>query len=94
MSNITQFTTGGVKSIQFGVYTTASPGYGNNVVNISTVNPAKVVVLVQGALVYGGYGYVPYPTVITATSITFIGPSYYSTPWNGTTASWQVIEYY
>jgi hypothetical protein len=97
MSNLTQFTTGGVKSIQFGVNAGA---YDTNVVvSISTINPAKSVVILSP----GGYTYVnsqanAYTTcrliALTSSSFTAYGPFYY---YNGTYAfpfSWQVIEYY
>ena len=97
MSNITQFTTGGVKSIQYGV--SAGGADVNVVISISTINPAKSVVILSP----GGYTYVnsqanAYTTcrliALTSISFTVFGPWYY---YYGTYAfpfSWQVIEYY
>jgi hypothetical protein len=109
MSNLTQFTTGGVKSIQSGV---SFPGAGadqGNVgentaisVTISTVNPAKSCVI----LTYAGYVYVnnyyycfsPGFTSITSTAFTYTG-GWYKNSSSGTNTyygriGWQVIEYY
>ena len=109
MSNITQFTTGGVKSIQSGVSfpgAGADQGYSSESaaisVTISTVNPAKSCVI----LTYAGYAYVntsyycytPGFTSITSTAFTYTGGWYRftSSPYNTYYGriGWQVIEYY
>jgi len=97
MSNLTQFTTGGVKSIQYGV---GSGGAGvNTVITISTINPAKSIVILSP----GGYGFINtsyqttptcYLVALTSTSFTTFGPSYYYSGYSGISFSWQVIEYY
>jgi hypothetical protein len=107
MSNITQFTTGGVKSVQRGIfsavgtYTTTTPTTGANstAITISAVNPAKAVVTLAGGLHWGGTGItILYELIsITATTLTVFGPFYttYSAgPWYGYDCSWQVVEYY
>lgn len=97
MSNITQFTTGGVKSVQYGIGT---GGAATNVVTtISTINPAKSVVILSP----GGYGFITtsyqttptcYLVALTSTSFTTFGPYYYNAGYSGLAFSWQVIEYY
>lgn len=95
MSNITQFTTGGVKSIQYGTYAPAAGGLGNSVITISSINPVKAMVVLNGSYVYGSYWSV-FATLVslTATTLTVNGPFYYTSSWLGYTGSWQVIEYY
>jgi len=98
MSNLTQFTTGGVKSIQYGV---ASAGANVNLVTtISTINPAKSVVILSP----GWYTYINsqaatygtcYLVALTSTSFTVYGPWHlYGGTYTGGNFSWQVIEYY
>ena len=96
MSNITQFTTGGVKSVQFGSYVPAA-GAVNTAITISSVNPAKVTVLLNGGYVYSYSGYaaiLPSLVSITATTLTVYGPHLYTTSWSGQTGTWQLVEYY
>jgi hypothetical protein len=94
MSNITQFTTGGVKSVQRGTYVgTIYNAY--NAITISTINPAKAIVTVNGGYAYGGYSSIfPYLISLTATVLTVQGPHLYSGSWAGIDGSWQVVEYY
>ena len=95
MSNITQFTTGGVKSVQRGTYI-GTAGAATNNITISTINPAKAIVTVNGGYAYGGYSSI-FPSLIslTATTLTVNGPHlYYGSAWSGTDGSWQVVEYY
>jgi len=106
MSNLTQFTTGGVKSIQTGV---SFNGAGANMgqyseaqtvsVTISAVNPAKsYIILNLGGYVFvstGYYALTPALASLTSTAFTYIGGYYVSgayTYYNR--ISWQVIEYY
>jgi len=96
MSNITQFTTGGVKSVQFGSYT-GTTGFVQNAITISTINPAKATVILNGGYFYSAGGYaaqLPYLISLTATVLTVQGPHLYSTSWSGQTGTWQVVEYY
>ena len=92
MSNITQFTTGGVKSIQFGLWT--SPAGGVTTVTISTVNPAKCMILVNGGYHFNANNIFAEATALTATVLTLYGPLYYSGAWYGSQATWQIIEFY
>ena len=99
MSNITQFTTGGVKSVQRGVYSAVDGESNLTTVTISAVNPAKSMVLLNGTFIYQG-GSTPSTlfnrlTSLTATVLTIYGPYYYANAtWYGHVGSWQVVEYY
>lgn len=95
MSNLTQFTTGGVKSVQGGSYSTPTGG-SNYAITISTINPAKAMVILNGGYNYGSYQTImPAFVSLTATTLTVYGPFYYTSgAWNGTGGSWQVVEYY
>lgn len=108
MSNLTQFTTGGVKSIQFGV---AYPGAGSTVgsiaqsyafsVTISTINPAKSYVIIDWsgytAISSSYYCYSPGLATITSNAFTYTG-GWYQIVSNSDVypnrVSWQVVEYY
>lgn len=97
MSNITQFTTGGVKSVQFGTYSPAGGG-GNTAITISSINPAKAVVTLNGGYIHSYDSYacdLPYVVSLAATTLTVHGAHFYNgSAWGGQTTSWQVVEYY
>lgn len=95
MSNITQFTTGGVKSIQSGVWTSPNTTPSNIAITISAVNPAKCVVIVNGGYHYNLNNVFSEFISLTATVLTVYGPYYYTgSAWYGNQATWQVVEYY
>ena len=52
MSNITQFTTGGVKSVQYGTWISPHTTTNNIAITISAVNPAKCMVIINGGYHY------------------------------------------
>ncbi len=94
MSNITQFTTGGVKSIQTGIW--ISPDGNTNFIpiTISAVNPAKCMVIINGGYHYSQNNIFSEFISLTATVLTVYGPWYYASGWYGSRATWQVVEYY
>ena len=101
MSNLTQFTTGGVKSIQSGSYSTSNGG-SSTAISISTVNPLKCMVIISGGYFDLTTNNVLNPIIIqaqlsaiAATVLTLYGPFYRnSSYWMSSSANWQLIEYY
>jgi hypothetical protein len=97
MSNITQFTTGGVKSVQSGT-ASAAGGSVNTAITISSINPAKTVVTLNGGYIHSYDTYacqLPYIVSLTATTLTINGAHFYNgSAWTGQPTSWQVVEYY
>ena len=97
MSNITQFTTGGVKSIQSGIYTVLTGGTPNFTITISTVNPVKCMVILNGGYQYSQDNVLSQLVSLTATVLTVRGPYWYYSGgggWQGSQATWQIVEYY
>ena len=95
MSNITQFTTGGVKSVQYGTWISPHTTTNNIAITISAVNPAKCMVIINGGYHYSQNNIFAEFISLTATVLTVYGPCYYSSPsWYGNQATWQVVEYY
>lgn len=88
-----------VKSIQRGTATKNSSSSTLYEANITTVNPDKCIVLIDGSagIFYSssnydyGYTVLPYIESITANKITF---SFASTPDRSTSVGWQLIEFY
>ena len=86
--------TGAVKSVQRGTYTSSSGGVATPI-SISTINPTKSIVILNGGMGYYGVNYTYSPYVMSLTSITLyvFGPYYYGSSYVSLPGSWQIIEY-